>query len=296
MKLEYIVTNNDTNKNIKDILLSYFQISHRLLVTLKRENCIFLNDTPTFIHHKVNTGDIISVSFSYQEDNSNIVPKKLPLDIIYEDEYYIVINKPAGIPVHPSMSHYEDSLSNGVRYYFDSIGLKKKIRPVNRIDKNTSGLVVFAKNEYIQEALIRQMTSKNFRKEYIAIVEGHFDDKNGTIDKPISRKENSIIERCINDNGDKAITHYEVLKELIINNKEFSIVKCILETGRTHQIRVHMSCIGHPLLGDDLYGGDISLITRQALHSYKISFTHPITQKIVSYEAPLPDDLIVLIK
>lgn len=331
MKLEYIVTNNDTNKNIKDILLSHFQISHRLLVTLKRENCIFLNDTPTFVHHKVNAGDIISVSFSYEEDNSNIVPKKLTLDIIYEDDCYIVINKPAGIPVHPSMSHYEDSLSNGIRYYFDSIGLKKKIRPVNRIDKDTSGLVVFAKNEYIQEALIKQMASKNFRKEYIAIVEGHFKQlshkspprrlrmvytfsstkaqkkiyhaavanllhykkfpKKGTIDKPITRKENSIIERCINDNGDKAITHYEVLKELIINNKEFSIVKCILETGRTHQIRVHMSYIGHPLLGDDLYAGDTSLITRQALHSYKICFTHPITQKLVSYEAPLPNDL-----
>jgi len=292
MKLEYIVKNSDTNKTIKDILLSEFKISHRLLITLKKENCIFLNDNPTFVYHKVTSKDKISISFLYEEDNSNIIPKKIPLDIIYEDECYIVVNKPAGIPVHPSMAHYEDSLSNGVRYYFDTINLKKKIRPVNRIDKDTSGLVVFAKNEYIQEALIKQMISKNFKKEYIAIVEGYFDKKNGTINKPIARKENSIIERCINDSGDKAITHYEVLKKLHLNNKDISIVKCLLETGRTHQIRVHMSYIGHPLLGDDLYGGDTSLIARQALHSYKISFTHPITQKQASYEAPLPKDLL----
>jgi len=292
MKLEYIVTNNDNNRIIKDILLSNFQISHRLLITLKRENSIFLNEIPSFVYQKVNVGDIVSISFSYEEDNSNIIPKKLPLDIIYEDESFIVVNKPFGIPVHPSMAHYEDSLSNGVRYYFDSIGLKKKIRPVNRIDKDTSGLVVFAKNEYIQEALIRQMTSKTFKKEYIAIVEGHFkENKQGTINKPIARKENSIIERCVNDNGDKAITHYEVLNELTINDKEVSIVKCLLETGRTHQIRVHMSYIGHPLLGDDLYNGNLSLINRQALHSYKISFIHPVTKKQVSYEAPLPNDL-----
>lgn len=295
MELEYVVTNNDNNKIVKDILLSKFQISHRLLVTLKRKNSIYLDDIPTFVYQKVNVGNKISVSFSYEEDNSNIVPKKMSLDIIYEDNCYIVVNKPAGIPVHPSMAHYEDSLSNGIRFYFDSIGLKKKIRPVNRIDKNTSGLVIFAKNEYVQEALIRQMASNDFKKEYIAIIEGYFKIKNGTIDKPIARKENSIIERCVDNNGDKAITHYEVVKELTINNREISIVKCTLETGRTHQIRVHMSYIGHPLLGDDLYGGNVELIKRQALHSYKIGFVHPITNKTVTYEATMPNDLLCII-
>ena len=295
MELEYVVTNNDNNKIVKDILLSKFQISHRLLVTLKRKNSIYLDDIPTFVYQKVNAGNKISVSFSYEEDNSNIVPKKMSLDIISEDNCYIVVTKPAGIPVHPSMAHYEDSLSNGIRFYFDSIGLKKKIRPVNRIDKNTSGLVIFAKNEYVQEALIRQMASNDFKKEYIAIIEGYFKIKNGTIDKLIARKENSIIERCVDNNGDKAITHYEVVKELTINNREISIVKCILETGRTHQIRVHMSYIGHPLLGDDLYGGNMDLIKRQALHSYKIGFIHPATNKAVTYEAPMPNDLLCII-
>ena len=174
MKLEYIANSSDTNKTVKDILLTKFNISHRLLITLKRENCIFLNGNVINVSHTITENDNVSVSFSYEEDNTNIIPVKMPLDIIYEDDAYLVINKPYGIPVHPSMLHYEDSLSNGIRYYFDEINLKKKIRPVNRIDKDTSGLVIFAKNEYIQESLIKQMKDGKFKKEYIAIVEGHF--------------------------------------------------------------------------------------------------------------------------
>jgi len=176
MELSYIATDKDNDKTIKDILISYFKISHRLLITLKKNNCIYLNNSSSFIYQKVKQGDLITVSFNYEEDNSNIVPKEIPLDIIYEDDWYLVINKPSQIPVHPSILHYEDSLSNGIRFYFDKIGLKKKIRPVNRIDKDTSGLVVFAKNEYTQEALIKQMKSNDFKKEYIAFVENHFDD------------------------------------------------------------------------------------------------------------------------
>ena len=176
MKLQYVITNNDNNKTIKDILLSHFKISHRLFITLKKNNCIFLNNSPSFVFQTLKEGDILSVSFEYEEDNSNILPNEMNLDIIYEDDWYLVINKPSGIAVHPSILHYEDSLSNGIRFYFDKIGLKKKIRPVNRIDKDTSGLVVFAKNEYVQECLIRQMKMGDFKKEYIAIVEGFFDD------------------------------------------------------------------------------------------------------------------------
>lgn len=199
MNLEYIVTNNDNGKTIKDVLLSCLHISHRLLITLKRENAIFLNDLPAFVYQEVSVNDKISVSFDYTEDNSNIVSKQMPLDIVYEDEWLLIVNKCSGIPVHPSILHYEDSLSSGIKFYFDSIGLNKKIRPVNRIDKDTSGLVVFAKNEYIQEALIKQMQVGTFAKEYIAVVEGFFndDEKIGTINIPIARKEGSIIERCV---------------------------------------------------------------------------------------------------
>lgn len=199
MKLEYIATDNDNGKSVKDVLLSYLHISHRLLITLKRENAIFLNDLPAFVYQSVSIDDKISVSFDYEEDNSNIVSKQISLDIVYEDDWLLVVNKCSGIPVHPSILHYEDSLSSGIKFYFDTIGLKKKIRPVNRIDKDTSGLVVFAKNEYIQEALIKQMQAGTFKKEYIAIVEGLFNDneKSGTINMPIARKKGSIIERCV---------------------------------------------------------------------------------------------------
>ena len=201
MRLEYIVTNNENGKTVKDILLSCLHISHRLLITLKRENSIFLNDLPAFVYQKVSVNNKISVSFDYAEDNSNIVSKQIPLDIVYEDEWLLIVNKHSGIPVHPSILHYEDSLSSGIKFYFDLIGLKKKIRPVNRIDKDTSGLVVFAKNEYIQEALIQQMQAGTFIKEYIAVVEGFFsaNEKTGTINMPISRKEGSIIERCVSN-------------------------------------------------------------------------------------------------
>ena len=289
MELTYTVKENDTYKTLKEVLKAYFKISDRLLLKLKKNDKILLNSEITYMHHPVKGNDIIEVFLDLEEDNSNIVPTKMDLDIIYEDESYIVVNKPAGIPIHPSMEHYEDSLSNGIKYYFDEIGLKKKIRPINRLDRNTSGLVIFAKNEYIQERLIEQMKSNLFYKEYIAICKGKFKNTKGIINASIARKENSIIERCVSENGDIAITEYEVLNYNSEGN--YSVVKCILKTGRTHQIRVHMSYIGHPLLGDTLYGHESSKINRQALHSYKMSFVHPIKVHTVSYISSLPNDL-----
>lgn len=166
-------------------------------------------------------------------------------------------------------------------------GLNKKIRPVNRLDRDTTGIVIFAKNEYIQECLIKQMNLGTFYKEYLAILEGILDKTRGTIDAPISRKDGSIIERCINENGAKAISHYEV-----INTKNnLSLVKFVLETGRTHQIRLHSKYINHPIIGDTLYGHESLLISRQALHCHKISFVHPITKKEVELTSPLPKDM-----
>ncbi len=197
MKLSYTVIDN-TYKNVKEVLKVEFSMSDRLLLKLKNMQKISLNNEATYVHHSINIGDVIECDLNYDENNSNIVPNKMPLSIIYEDDCYLVIDKPANVPVHPSMEHYEDSLSNGVRFYFDEIDLKKKIRPVNRLDKDTSGLVIFAKNEYIQECLIKQMKSNLFVKKYIAIVNGHLKEVKGSIDAPIARKEGSIIERCVN--------------------------------------------------------------------------------------------------
>lgn len=325
MKLIYNVTNKTIYKTVKEVLKQEFSMSDRLLLKLKKMQNIYLNKELIYVHHTINEGDLILCDLDYEEDNSNIVPNPMDLCILYEDDAYLVINKPAGIPVHPSFEHYTDSLSNGVRAYFDKIELNKKIRPVNRLDKDTSGLVVFAKNEYIQECLVKQMKSKDFVKKYIAIVDNKLEERQGTICVPISRKENSIIERCVNNNGETAITHYKVLnsnRNLNIfdnynascsnrikenfnidnidanidkNNYNYDIVECTLETGRTHQIRVHFAYIGHPLLGDTLYGKSSDLISRQALHCYYMSFIHPITKRKVCYNAKLPDDIAHLV-
>ena len=289
MNLTYNVTENIM---INDILEKKLLMSSRLKNKLIKNKAILLNgifvDTRTVAH----LGDVLTIILDLAEDNSNIVPSQIPLDIVYEDAHILIVNKPAGIAVHPSMLHFDNSLSNGVKYYFDSIGLHKKIRAVNRIDLNTSGLVLFAKNEYIQECLIKQMANKTFGKTYLALVYGHMPEIKGTINAPIARKENSIIERCVSSSGQVAITHYEVIKEF----EKYSLVSCKLETGRTHQIRVHMAYIGNPLLGDSLYGNSTtSLISRQSLHSYKMSFIHPVYNKTILVEAKLPKDMEKLI-
>ncbi len=286
MILEYTVKKSD--ENIKQILKNEFNMSERFILKLKRNNCIFVNDNCVSISFQLKENDALKIVENFEEDSSGIVPnKKIQLNILYEDEYLLIVDKPANIPVHPSVLHYEDSLSNGVKAYYDKINLRKKIRPVNRLDKDTSGIVVFAKNEYIQECLVKQMANGKFIKKYIALLENHLDEPNGTINAPISRKENSIIERCVDDSGDSAITHYKVLSEF--NN--LSEVEFTLETGRTHQIRVHSAYIGHPILGDSLYGKKSELIDRQALHAYFVSFIHPITKKEVTIISQLPDDI-----
>ena len=244
MNLSYKVIDNKY-ENLKQILKLEFGLSDRLLLRLKTNKKIFINDKIAFINDLIHLNDTISVLIDFEEDNSNIVPTQMNLNIVYEDEFMLILNKPAGIAIHPSCMHFDNSLSNGVRYYFDSIGLKKKIRPVNRLDKDTSGLVVFAKNEYIQECLVNQMKSKIFKKEYLAILNGILENKTGIINAPIAREENSIIKRCVRKDGDISITHYEVVK-ILENN--MCLVKFILETGRTHQIRVHSSYIGHPII------------------------------------------------
>ena len=292
MKLTYTIQPNDNFFNVKELLKLKFQISDRLLVKLKKNKKIWLNSTPTFVDSRLKPFDIVEILIDFEEKSENIIPTQIDLNIIYEDEYYIVINKPSGIAIHPSILHYTDSLANGVKFYFEQKNIKKKIRPINRLDKDTSGIAIFAKNEYIQEFLVKEMKKNTFFKEYIAVCEGIFESKIGTINLPIGRKENSIIERCVCSDGDIAITHYNVLKSL----KNTSVVHVTLETGRTHQIRVHLSNIGHPILGDTLYGNPSSVINRQALHAYKVKFIHPITGLNVEYIATIPSDIKSIIK
>ena len=269
MILRYVKSDSDNYLTIRQVINSEFNISYNLLVKLKKNKKIFLNGINTYIDKNIKDGDEISIIIDFEEDNSNIVPTKMDLSILYEDEALLIIDKPAGIPVHPSILHYDNSLSNGIKYYFDNINLNKKIRPVNRLDRNTSGIVIFAKNEYVHDSLSKQMQNDIFLKDYIAICNGLFEEKTGIIDAPIARKENSIIERCVNPTGAPAITHYKVLKEFEIDGKIFWELLISLETGRTHQIRVHMAYLGHAIIGYSLYGSESILINRQALHAYR---------------------------
>ncbi len=291
MILEYIKKEDDNYLTLRQVLNNEFHISYNLRVKLKKNKRIFVNDSNTYIDKVLNVGDVVKVFVDFEEDNSNIVATNMDLDILYEDDFLLVLNKPAGIPVHPSASHVYDTLSNGVKWYFDSKNLHRKIRIINRLDTNTSGVVIFAKNEYIHSLLSMQMQNNIFKKEYIAICDGIFENKIGIIDVPIARKENSVIERCVNSNGDKAITHYKVINEF----KNYSELLINLETGRTHQIRVHMAYLGHPIIGDTLYGVSSDLINRQALHSYKVCFVHPLSKNNLCIIAPLPNDIKMLI-
>ena len=252
MLLKYIVGDN---KNLRSILKDELNISSRLFNKIKNKY-VFVNGEHAIYYRDLNINDVVEVDFSYDDDNyNNIVSNPdIKFEIVYEDDWLLIVNKGANLPVHPSLNHYDISLSNGIRAYFDKIGLNKTVRLVNRIDKDTTGLVVIAKCEYIQECLIKQMSDNSFIKEYIAIARGLV-DSSGVIDFPIARKDGSIIERCVDlVRGENAITNYVRLDynpEL-----DISLVKCRLLTGRTHQIRVHFAYIGHPLLGDSLYGLD----------------------------------------
>lgn len=250
MLLKYIVGDN---KNLRSILKDELNISSRLFNKIKNKY-VFVNGEHAIYYRDLNVNDVVEVDFSYDDDNyNNIVSNSdIKFEIVYEDEWLLIVNKGANLPAHPSLNHYDISLSNGVRAYFDKIGLNKTVRLVNRIDKDTTGLVVIAKCEYIQECLIKQMNDDSFIKEYIAIARGLV-DSSGVIDFPIARKDGSIIERCVDlVRGEKAITNYVRLN--YNSELDISLVKCRLLTGRTHQIRVHFAYIGHPLLGDSLYG------------------------------------------
>lgn len=290
MELKYVVQKSD--ESIKQILKNEFNMSDRFILKLKNQKSIFLNSVSVSINTKISENDVLEISEHFEEDSSNIIPNKnISLNILFEDDFLLIVDKPAGIPVHPSILHYEDSLSNGVKYYFEKIGLKKKIRPVNRLDKDTSGIVIFAKNEYIQECLVKQMKLGTFSKTYIAVLEGVLKQDFGTINVPIARKNDSIIERETSDDGEFAVSHFKVLQRL----DNMTIVQYTLETGRTHQLRVHSKYLGHPIIGDSLYGNKSELISRQALHATKIEFIHPITKKDIVINSLCPSDIKSLI-
>ncbi len=280
---------------IREFLKEELELSSRLIRRAAIEKRIFVNKEAVRMRKVLHTGDIVEVKLERVE-SQNIIPEKMELNIVYEDEDILVLNKPPYTVVHPTRGYPTGTLANGVLYYFNETNQNCIVRLVSRLDMDTSGLIIIAKNQYAHMALSKEMQLNHLEKRYLAVVHGHLQKEEGTIDLPIFKPEDeeSIFKRIIDERGQRSITHYKVVKKF----KDATLVECLLETGRTHQIRVHLSHIGHPIYGDTLYGygeEEKELIPRQALHAYGLDFKSPRTKEKLSLRAELPEDILNLI-
>ena len=285
--LEYEIPSEYDGANITTVLKQHFKISTNLIKDLKKyKEGIQVNGEHKRVVDLAAKGDILKITIR-DTVSENIVPTDIPLDIVYEDEDVLVINKLPNMPTHPSMGNYENSLANGVMYYYKSKGEERVFRAVNRLDKDTSGLMAVAKNSYIHARLGEEIQKKELKRKYMCIVCGDV-ERDGTVDAPIRRADGSVINRIVAPDGQRAVTHYRVIKRY----GEYTLLEMKLETGRTHQIRVHMAYIGHPLVGDWLYGTeDHNIAKRQMLHSCYLCFTHPITGQIMEFKDEMAEDM-----
>ena len=263
--------------------------SYQNLTQLKKmPESILINGVWSYMRTVLCENDTLTVHIQENESSPNIPPVKLPLDIVYEDGDILVVNKPAGMPIHPSLNNYRNSLANALMYYFSGQGVPFIFRCTNRLDRDTSGLTVIAKHLVSSSILSGMGVRHEIEREYLAVVRGSVTPPEGTISAPLARAGTSLIERKVDfEHGEHAVTHYRVIDE----KNGHSLVSLMLETGRTHQIRVHMKYIGFPLVGDYLYNPDMENITRQALHSRRLRFRHPITREWMEFSAPLPGDM-----
>jgi len=281
---EYFINKNES-RIISEYLRSIGYSAHLVTRLKHTDGTVQVNGQNAPVNHILKQGETLRIYIPEEDMTSNIPARPLPLDIIYEDEDIIIINKSANMPIHPSQRHHEDTLANALMHYY--AGQQFIFRCLTRLDKDTSGLVLVAKNLLASSILSERMKDGDITKEYTAICENPFENITGTIDAAIARKEGSTIERIISDDGQKAITNYIVID----NKKEHALVRLCLQTGRTHQIRVHMKHIGHPLVGDYIYNPDNTKLNRQALHCSKLAFTHPISGKALEFTSNPPDDM-----
>lgn len=273
---------------IRDFLRDVGGLSRRILISAKsKEGKILLNGKEVTVRKRLETGDTLEVELPVEPVSKWLFPQKLEIPIVYEDDAVIVLDKPAGMPTLPSPKHKSGTVANGLLFHYKKIDNPHTVHIVTRLDKDTSGLLLIAKNRLSHSLLARSQKDFTIRRKYLAIVEGEVVQEEGEIDAPIGRKPGSIVEREVTNTGKPAQTIYKVLERF----EGFTLVEVELKTGRTHQIRVHFSHIGHPLVGDDLYGGRKELLDRQALHCHKLFFTHPFTEERLDLQADLPLDM-----
>ena len=285
--MEYIINEKQDKILLRDFLRRELKLSARLVKSLKKyENSILVNGEHSIVTKRLSKGDVLTLDFTDKEEDVNEYLEKtdIPLDIIYEDENFTVVNKSSNMPTHQSLRHYTDTLANALAFRYKD--RPYVFRAINRLDMDTSGVVVTANNRFYADFLCEKLQNGGFHKQYIAIVEGKLEGE-GTIDAPIIRLEESIIKRGVSSEGDESITNYKVL----MSSDSVSVVLVTPVTGRTHQIRVHMAHIGHPIIGDFLYGKESDEMNRQALHAYRLDI-----DGIGSFEAKLPEDMQNLIR
>lgn len=292
---EHCVTEAQDGVLLRDLLRRELGLSAKLLSRIKRiPDGIMLNGKCVHVDVRVKQGDTVRVTVeNNQAACANLIPVPGDLDICYEDEDILVVNKPAGIPVQPAIGEPYGALGNIVVWHYAQKGENIVFRPVNRLDRGTSGLMAIAKNSHVHTALINKLHTGEFERKYRAIVHGRFGDECGSIEAPICRKEGSVLARMVHPDGKWAKTNYRVLEEI----GDCSLLELELMSGRTHQIRVHMSHVGHPLVGDFLYGAEEpEIIGRCALHSSEMNFIHPISGNEVCLSCELPYDMRVAIE
>ncbi|WP_432664107.1 RluA family pseudouridine synthase [Wukongibacter baidiensis] len=284
--LLYKIEEEEAGIKLKEVLYDKLKISGRLTRKLKRSKNIFVNNYNISLDSKLRRGDMVKV---IMEDEANqFEPQDIPISVVYEDMDLLIINKQPNIVVHPTKGHPDYTIANGLVNYLNKTEQSFKIRFINRLDRDTSGLLMIAKNPFAQQALSNQMQKDMVEKKYLAVVNGIVKNDVGTIDEPIGRMESDSIHRVVIESGQRSITHYEVIDRY----NDASLVRLRLETGRTHQIRVHMKHIGHSLIGDELYGEvNENLIKRQALHAETLKFFQPRTGEEKFVKAEMPEDI-----
>ena len=281
------VVSDEKNVRIDKYLASKTDYSREFIGKLIDNKLVFVNSKPVKASYKLEVNDEILIDDEALKEDNEIKPVYMDLDIVYEDEYLMVINKPSGLVVHPGSGNYNNTLVNGLMYYtkhLSNVGGDERPGIVHRIDKDTSGLLLIAKNNQVHEILADDFKNKRIKREYIALLDGAFPNGSATIDAPIGRDKQNREKMAVVEDGKKAITHLKVIKRY----QHYTLVSCLLETGRTHQIRVHLSYIGYPVHNDPVYSKKECTSFGQFLHSYKMNFIHPITKKEMEFVCPLP--------
>ena len=293
-RIELAVTPELAGIKVDTLLKRHLNLSGTVVRRIKwLEDGILLDGIRVNTRCIPKAGQVLSVRLSDPERRSGVVPAPGPLDILYEDGDLVVVNKAAGVPVHPGPGHFDDTVGNFLLYHYDTEGEEADFHPVHRLDRGTSGLLAVAKHAHAQEALKGQLHTAAFRRTYLAVCRGVPEPAAGVIDAPLGPRPGSLVEQMVRPDGKAARTRYRVREDL----GDRALVELELDTGRTHQIRVHLAHLGHPLLGDFLYGEeDKALIGRPALHSWKLSLRHPITGQELNFTAPMPEDMAALLK